>query len=169
MREACRDHAAVAFRTQPGSLPGMAIVSGLRSPYELVDGLVYAGRMIDKVRLHRSGRLPADYHANLGKGFDARCCAFLGVDYATVVAESLARSDEDAGAVLARLYARGRRPWASDVALWNGYMTKRGWRDEAGATLGARLAEAGFAPDAAQTVFDLIELDEGRSARHLSL
>ncbi|MFM8791949.1 MAG: DUF5069 domain-containing protein, partial [Solirubrobacterales bacterium] len=56
-------------------------VPGLRSPREEVDGLVYFGRMVDKLRLEKAGKLPQDYHENLGKGFDAVCCDFLGVAY----------------------------------------------------------------------------------------
>src|SRR3954471_422609 len=62
--------------------PLMANVPGLRSPYKKVGRLVYFGRMLDKIRLHAAGKLPgADYSANLGKGFDARCCSFLRIDY----------------------------------------------------------------------------------------
>jgi hypothetical protein len=39
-------------------------VPGLRSLYEKVGGIVYFGRMLDKIRLHASGRLPEGY--NLG-------------------------------------------------------------------------------------------------------
>jgi hypothetical protein len=39
-------------------------VPGLRSSYEKVGGIVYFGRMLDKIRLHASGRLPEGY--NLG-------------------------------------------------------------------------------------------------------
>jgi Domain of unknown function (DUF5069) len=45
---------------------------GLRSPSEKVGGLFYFGRMLDKMRLHARGKLPADYHENLGKGFDEK-------------------------------------------------------------------------------------------------
>ena len=38
----------------------------LRSPADLVGGVVYFGRMIDKLRLHHAGQLPADYVTNLG-------------------------------------------------------------------------------------------------------
>ena len=54
---------------------------GLRSPRDSVDGLVYFGRMVDKLRLEQSGKLPKDYRENLGKGFDQACCDFLGVPY----------------------------------------------------------------------------------------
>ena len=56
-------------------------VVGLRGPREEVAGLVYFGRMVDKVRLERAGKLPEEYRANLGQAFDRACCDFLGVDY----------------------------------------------------------------------------------------
>jgi gluconokinase len=33
-------------------------VTGLRSPHDKTGGIVYFGRMIDKIRLHAEGRLP---------------------------------------------------------------------------------------------------------------
>jgi len=44
----------------------MPAVPGLRSPYAKVARLVYFGRMLDKIRLHAGGQLPAEYVANLG-------------------------------------------------------------------------------------------------------
>jgi len=38
----------------------MPHVSGLRSCYAKVGRFVYFGRMLDKIRLHAAGRLPAD-------------------------------------------------------------------------------------------------------------
>ena len=38
----------------------------LRSPAEKVGGIVYFGRMLDKIRLHARGELAPDYHPNLG-------------------------------------------------------------------------------------------------------
>ncbi len=52
-------------------------VEGLRGPREGVEGLVYFGRMVDKLRLESMGKLPEDYRANLGEGFDKACCEFL--------------------------------------------------------------------------------------------
>jgi len=43
---------------------------GLRSPFAKINGFVYFGRMLDKIRMHAKGELPEDYQANLGKGFD---------------------------------------------------------------------------------------------------
>jgi hypothetical protein len=69
-------------------MSGMKI-PGLRSPYEKVGGLVYFGRMLDKIRLHAAGQLPPDYASNLGEAdwyfFDARCVRFLGVKYKALV------------------------------------------------------------------------------------
>src|SRR5437660_1760155 len=53
----------------------------LRSPFAKVNGFVYFGRMLDKIRVHAKGGLPEDYRANLGKGFDESCVKFLRVDY----------------------------------------------------------------------------------------
>jgi len=68
----------------------MPFVPGLRSEYSLVGRLVHFGRMIDKIRLQAASRLPADYHGNLGLGFDARTCAFLGVEFSALKTRVLA-------------------------------------------------------------------------------
>ena len=74
----------------------MAHVPGLRSPYVKVGRLVYFGRMLDKIRLHAAGKLPvADYAANLGKGFDGRCCNFLRVNYDELKARTLAGGTDE--------------------------------------------------------------------------
>ena len=71
-------------------------VPGLRSPYAKVGRLVYFGRMLDKIRLHAAGKLPpADYAANLGKGFDGRCCSFLRVNYDELKAHVLSGDASD--------------------------------------------------------------------------
>jgi hypothetical protein len=51
-----------------------------RSAYDLTGGIVYFARMLHKIRLHGEGALRSDYRANLGSGFDGRCCRFLGVE-----------------------------------------------------------------------------------------
>lgn len=66
-------------------------IPGLRSSYEMVGGIVYFGRVLDKIRLHAAGKLPPGY--NLGTRtwtwFDARCTRFLRVNY-----EALANCDD---------------------------------------------------------------------------
>src|SRR5881409_3984072 len=58
---------------------------GLRSPASKVGGIVYFGRLIDKIRQHVKGQLPSDYQANLGRGFDSACTTFLRIDYNRLV------------------------------------------------------------------------------------
>jgi hypothetical protein len=101
-------------------------ILGLRSSYETVGGLVFFGRMLDKIRLHSESRLPADY--NRGDGFDGRVCRFLHVDYEKLVSRVLqGGADEE---VLEWCYEQGRRPSEEDIFVWNAFMTKRGWRDD---------------------------------------
>jgi gluconokinase len=60
----------------------MSIVPGLVSPYVKTGRLLYVARVLAKIRLHAAGKLPVDeYAANLGGGFDERCCTFLRIDY----------------------------------------------------------------------------------------
>jgi hypothetical protein len=140
------------------------IIPGLRSPSEQVKGVVYFGRMLDKIRLFASGKLPEGWHAARGaemKGsFDARCCRFLGVNYAAMEKEALkGGSDEE---LLAWAFKHGRQPSEEEIEIWNAFMSKRGWRDSGTQRLHERLAEIGLPPSAAQTMFEFIDIDEGR-------
>jgi len=136
-------------------------VENLRSPREKVGELVYFGRMLDKIRLQASGQLPADYQPNLGGGFDERCCSFLRIDYPALV-ERVKQGGADAE-ILAWAYENGRKPTEEEVEVWNEFMRKRGWNDEASERLHSRLADAGAGGrQDLQTFFDLIDLDEGR-------
>lgn len=141
----------------------------LRSPYELVGGLVHFGRMLDKIRLHAAGRLPTDYHNGLGIGHDRFLCSFLQISYTRLrdhVIENKHATDEQ---ILEWVYCHGRRLTPIDHTVFNGFLSKRGWRDEAAPRLPNWLASSGLPPDAAQTNFDYIELDEGRPARGMSV
>ncbi len=140
----------------------MAHVPGLRSPYAKVGRLVYFGRMLDKIRLHAAGKLPADYHANLGQGFDARCCSFLRVAHAELQARTLA-GDLDAAALLAWAGDRGGPRTDEECEIWNGFMMKRGFRDPAAAPiLAKRIRESGLEGKPIATMFDYLDFDEGR-------
>jgi hypothetical protein len=139
------------------------LIPGLRSPYEKVGGLVLFGRMLDKIRLCAEGRLPEDWVVSKGVkgGFDGRCLRFLHLDYVALEAETLKdRTDEE---MLEWAFAHGRKPSEEEIEVWNGFMTKYGWRDGASERVVFRLREAGLPIDAACTMFDFIELDEGRS------
>jgi gluconokinase len=144
------------------------IIPDLRSPFEQVRGIVYFGRMLDKIRLFASGKLPEGWHAARGaemKGsFDARCCRFLHVDYGALEKETLkGGSDEQ---VLDWAFKHGRQPSEEEIEIWNAFMTKRGWHDAGTQRLHERLAEIGLPPNAAQTMFEFIDIDEGRSQAH---
>ena len=140
------------------------IIPGLRSPFEQVKGVVYFGRMLDKIRLFESGTLPEGWHAARGaemKGsFDARCCRFFGIDYAAIEKETLkGGTDEE---LLAWAFTHGRKPGEEEVEIWNAFMSKRGWRDSGTQRLHERLAEIGLPPGTVETMFEFIDLDEGR-------
>lgn len=138
-------------------------IPGLRSPQDMVNGLVYFGRMLDKIRLHKEGKLPPDYIENLGDGFDLRCCKLLKLPYETIKKRTLeGGSDEE---ILAWAEKTGRALDAEDKEVWNDFMRKRGWNDAAHERLVFRLKEAGV-PDRTdiQTMFDYIDFDEGRRA-----
>ena len=141
------------------------IIPGLRSPSEQVNGLVYFGRMLDKMRLAAAGKLPEGWQAMRGTGmkgsFDWRCCQFLKIDYAALEAETL-KGDKSDAELLAWAFQHGRQPDDQEIEVWNAFMTKRGWRDAGTQRLNERLAEIGLSPGTVQTMFEFIDLDEGR-------
>ena len=151
------------FRAMAQSYP--TIIPGLRSPCDQVNGIVYFGRMLDKIRLTAAGKLPEAWQAARGTrsklSFDWRCCSFLHIDYATLEEETLkgGKSDEE---LLAWAFAHGRQPSEEEIEVWNAFMTKRGWRDSVTQRLNQRLAEIGLPPGTVQTMFEFIDLDEGR-------
>ena len=138
----------------------MPSVPGLRSNYDKTGRLVYFGRMLDKIRLHAAGRLPGDYHANLGTGFDARCCAFLRVAYDQLKERTLASGTDEE--ILAWCFEQGGARTDDECAWWNDFLMKRGWRDEASPRLRQRIKEYGLEGKPIETFFDLNEYDEGR-------
>lgn len=136
-----------------------------RSAYDQVRGLVYFARLLDKVRLKAGARLPSEYHKNLGTGFDGRCVRFLRIDYNELRDRVLqGGSDEE---TLEWCFENGRRPNDEEILVWNGFMVKRGWRDEGdGSTqeLDKYKAASGLAHRKdLVTFFDYYEVDEGRA------
>jgi gluconokinase len=133
-----------------------------RSPKDEVGGIVYFGRMIDKIRLMKAGELHPDLHANLGTGFDSRCVNFLGIIY-----EPLKKYVEEGATdseALAWCFENGSNPSEEQIEVWNDFMRKRGWNDDVTATLIRRKKESGFeARDDIQTMFQYIDADEGRN------
>jgi len=149
-----------------GEVRPTAIIPGLRSPHEKVGGLVHFGRMVDKIRLARDGQLPAAWllPKGISASFDGYTCAFLALDYAAFEAQVLS-SDSSDWELLEWAYLHGRHPGKSEIRTWNAYLSKRGWRDKYNDRLVFRLKESGMPQNAALTMFDYIDLDEGRPLR----
>lgn len=138
----------------------MPLIHGLRSEYSLTGRLVHFGRMLDKIRLHDTGRLPPDYHAALGAGFDARTCEFLRIDYAALVECTLSGGcDED---ILAWAHDLGGTRTDDECRRWNRFMMTLGWRDDRTPILRERIVSFGLVGKPIETFFDLNDYDEGR-------
>ena len=130
-------------------------------------GLVYFARMLDKIRLKARGELPLDYFVGVDDDptmFDARCTRFLGVDYNELVDRTLkGGSDEE---ILEWCFKRGRKPSEEEIKIWNAFLLKRGWRDEASADLKAAKKREGLEDrDNIRTWVDLHDVEEGRTPR----
>jgi gluconokinase len=142
----------------------MPAVPGLRSCYTKVGRLVYFGRMLDKIRLHAAGALPAEYQVNLGDGhvfgLDGRCCRFLGIKYADLRERTLAGGSDDE--ILAWAHAHGKEHSDEECHVWNRFLLKLGWRDERSPVLPERIRAAGLVGKPIETIIDHIEFDEGR-------
>ena len=68
--------------------------------------------------------------------------------------------------LLAWCFTHGRRPGDEEILVWNAFMTKRGWRDQASAELENVKRDAGLADrPGIRTFFDFQDADEGRPPR----
>jgi Domain of unknown function (DUF5069) len=135
---------------------------GLRSPCDKVGGLVYFGGMVDQIRAHANGELPLEYQANLGKGLDEHCVNFLGVSYNLVI--QYVNEGLSDGAILQSCFGMGHRPSEAEIYMWNEFMLKRGWHDDASQTLKQLKREEGLtARSEIETIFELIDVAEGRA------
>jgi Domain of unknown function (DUF5069) len=118
-----------------------------RSPYDMVGGVIYFPRMLDKIRLHARGALPETYHNNLGREFEDHCLTFLHIEYGELRERVLAGgSDEE---ILEWCFTNGRRPNAGEIQIFNGFMQKAGWRDHSSERLGSLLQASGLPPSTA--------------------
>ena len=144
------------------ALPYPTIVPGLRSPFDQVKGIVFFGRMLDKIRLFAAGKLPEGWLHGTTEftSFDARCCRFLHIDYSALEKETLKGGTDES--LLDWAFAHGRRPTEEEIEIWNAFMTKRGWRDVGTPYLNECLARIGLPPGTVETTFEFIDVDEGR-------
>ena len=134
-------------------------VPGLRHSAEQFGGIVFFGRMLDKVRLHAKNALPGDYQANLGAGSDGRVCRFLHVEYPALVERVIAGGTDEE--ILSWCFDHGRRPSEEEIFVFNAFLTKQGWRDDTTAELEEMKRKWGFADRSdIQTFFDFHKADE---------
>ena len=132
-------------------------IPNLRHSSETVGGIVFFGRMLDKIRLHAAGKLPHDY--NLGIGSDNRICQFLKVEYPAVVERTLKGGSDDE--LLEWCFQKGRRPAEHEFYIFNAFLSKQGWRDDTTDELQEVKRKRGFANrDDIQTWFDFHRADE---------
>ena len=136
----------------------------IRSPRDPVGGIFVFGRILDKIRLHAQGKLPAGYNLGIIAGkrtFDDRVCKLLGIDFDSLSARTLqGGSDEE---ILEWCFQNGRKPDAEQIELFNGFMFKRGWRDAASTGLVQQREQAGLGHrEDIVTFFDLMDIEEGR-------
>ena|SRR5436305_1085673 len=132
-------------------------IPGLRHSALQVGGIVFFGRMLDKMRLHAQGKLPSDY--KVGAGTDLRVCKFLGVEYPALAGRVL-EGATDAEA-MDWCFAHGRKPNEEEIFMFNAFLTKRGWRDNQTEELEQMKFRRGFAHRAdIQTFFDFHKADE---------
>ena len=134
-----------------------------KSFHEKTGGMIYFPRMLDKIRLYARGEFREDCHANLGVAdrADGLCCHYLRVTY-----EALKQRVLEGGTdveILEWCFAAGRRLDATDILIWNEFMRKRGWNDEASCRLAAWKQENGHTRrDDLTTIPDYTDVLEGR-------
>jgi hypothetical protein len=141
----------------------MPAIEGLRSPYDkTIGGLHHLGRMLDKIRLKQTGKLPEDFQRNYGLsiGLDGQLCGFLNVKFADVEAKVAAGVPE--AEIAEWIFATGLRPNRSQANTWNEHSRKIGWNDRLSSYFAAMRQEPGMGHITAQTAFDMIEATEGR-------
>ncbi|BCU78811.1 DUF5069 domain-containing protein [Luteolibacter sp. LG18] len=132
----------------------------IRSPRDMIGGISVFGRILDKIRLNAEGKLPEGYHIGVIPGkrtFDDRVCRLLGIEF-----EDLQKRTLEGGTyeeILDWCFDHGRKPDQEQIDVWNAFMRKRGWNDEAG-LVEAKQA-AGFEDrEDIQTFFDLMDAEE---------
>jgi gluconokinase len=133
-----------------------------RSPRETMDGWMHLPRYIDKIRLHLAGKLHPDYQPNLGKGFDGKWCATVGVTHEQMV-EVVKRSVTD-GEVCDWVRQNVKKSAAEKAAHRDSMLSYPKSDDQAMLDrLKQRKAEAGLAHrDDIKTFVDFIDADEKR-------
>lgn len=135
-------------------------IPGLRSPYEMVCGVVYFPRMLDKIRLHAAGNLPKVYAPFLSRGFDRRMSLLFRSEYDTIKTHVLQEggSDEE---IFQWCCSHLYQPTDFEREIYNSFMIKRGWKDDSTDALEEMKKSLGLKDRIdILTYFDLIDADE---------
>ncbi|MEX1114854.1 MAG: DUF5069 domain-containing protein [Akkermansiaceae bacterium] len=137
----------------------------IRSPRHQVHGIDIFARIVDKIRLNAEGKLPEGYTLGVVLGshtFDERVCRLLGVSFEDLSARTLqGGTDEE---LMEWCFENGRKPDEEQIEVWNGFMSKRGWRDSASESLYNQKVATGLSAwSEIMTFFDLIDVEEGRA------
>jgi hypothetical protein len=137
----------------------------LRSPRQTLGGYVFLPRLIDKVRLHAQGKLPLEYIGNLlkaGLTLDGRFLTFTALDTEDLRRAILAaKTDEE---VLAWVESHAKphtktekQQWIAEIEVYRPSAEWAQWRREAYKEVAAKIDPATL------SIFDLIDVDEGRA------
>jgi hypothetical protein len=134
-----------------------------KSPKEMTKGVMYFPRMLDKIRMHLGDELHGDYQENFGapQTADSALCNFLRIHHRDLVERvKQGGTDEE---ILEWCFEKGRRVNEGDVFVWNGFISKLGWRDRVTPRLEERKNEMGITDRSdIQCIPDLIDFDEER-------
>lgn len=138
--------------TKQGSYP--------RSGRDLVGGVVFLGRTIDKTRAHIAGTA-GEYVAL--RGLSTRVFDLYGVT-PEQFEEAVKQNADDAG-VLRALEQKGKKPTPQEIEAHNKTVLERGPADEAGMErMRANLTKLGFGDRTdIKTHIDAEDLEEGRT------
>lgn len=133
---------------------------GLRSPRETMAGWVHLPRLIDKIRLHASGRLPVDYQPNFGKGFDGRFLEATGITLEQLSSVVLDAKDDASVEVWIKEHIKKS---TQEMEAFNQFVLHRGKNDSGSEKLEQIKKENGLENRVdIQTFVQLIDFDEGR-------
>lgn len=139
-------------------------IKKIRSPKEKLGGYVFLPRLIDKIRLHANGELPAEYIGNLlGKGttLDHRLIQFAGLE-GEKLREAILASKSD-NEVLAWVEKNGiphtaeeKEAWIREISAYRPAPGMVEFRKKYYPELAAKVDIGTL------NVFDMIDMDEGR-------
>jgi gluconokinase len=129
----------------------------------MTQGLWYFPRMLDKIRMHLKGELHPEYQENFGapQTGDSALCNFLRIHHRDLI-ERMKQGGTDEE-ILQWCFEKGRPLNDGDKFVWNGFISKLGWRDRVSPRLEERKKELGI-PDRKdiECIADMIDFDEGR-------